>query len=77
MWVAVVGCLHLLGEATAWGSRPVDTPVLFSIRREAYYQLIFREGHQLVKTRGPLRKKCSLPRVMPAPIQFVYRRSFS
>ena len=42
MWVAVVGCLHLLGEATAWGSRAGDTPVLFSIKREANYQLISR-----------------------------------
>ena len=51
MCVAVVGCLHLLGEGTAWGSRPggPDTPVLFSIRREAYYQLMSREGHQPIK----------------------------
>ena len=60
MWVAVVGDLHLLGEATAWGSRPEgpDTPVLLSIRREAYYQLISREGPQEVRTRGPLRNRC-------------------
>ena len=75
MCVAVVGCLHLLGEGTAWGSRPggPDTLVLFSIRREAYYQLMSREGHQPIKTRGRLRNKCSLPRVIPAAIQSVYR----
>ena len=77
MWVAVVGCLHLLGEATTWASRPGDTPVLFSIKREAYYQLISRKGHEPVKTRGLLRNKCSLPRAIPAAIQYVYRRDFS